>query len=545
MGIFGVSGISISIIIPTYNRATTIKTTIKSCLDQNIDEYEIIVVDDGSTDNTKEVVYSFDSSKVHYIYKEHSGAPEARNLGVFHAKGNYVLWIDSDDVFVPNVLSVYMKNIVDYPQVDVFYGYLLLMDDDLKYLRAASVYKDYVGFSKDKLISICLISNFIPNGGALVKKSLYEEYGGYASFFQRAQDYEFWSRVIETAKLKLIPKFVQCIRTHSNNLSSKKFDINYEVEVKKNMIKKYSKSELFPKLKSSKSEIMYEAIALLLEAYIMFLWGGFEESRDLIIKSLSLHEVARGYVMLGELYVLLKNPKEALIAFEKATALGMNENLVNLYISQIDHLEGSQSVDVYTFLKDKQVLSGSGGQTLDLYDLFHINTSVTQNKSILDVGFNPNLKDNWGKNAIQRTIIHPLADLYSVYIKQPNVVLQQSSYLDAKFSENSVDIVTCIGLLNVVGDPVGLINRYSRILKNDGIMYVSFDVNLPQGYGPFLPNNLTCDILDQCDMEPIDIFHYSFQLKGIDFEKLKNIVVVDKNHLHARIYAVLKKNVKN
>lgn len=94
--------ILISIIVPTYNRASLIGNTIKSLLEQNVDNFEIIVVDDGSTDNTKEVISSISDSRIKYVYKDNSERGATRNAGVKHARGTYVNFFDSDDLARPN-----------------------------------------------------------------------------------------------------------------------------------------------------------------------------------------------------------------------------------------------------------------------------------------------------------------------------------------------------------------------------------------------------------------------------------------------------------
>jgi glycosyltransferase involved in cell wall biosynthesis len=94
-----------SLIIPTYNRANFIAKAIQSCLEQEYTHVEILVIDDGSTDNTAQIVQQFTDSRIHYFYKENAERGAARNFGVKQAKGDYVFFLDSDDYLLPNHLS--------------------------------------------------------------------------------------------------------------------------------------------------------------------------------------------------------------------------------------------------------------------------------------------------------------------------------------------------------------------------------------------------------------------------------------------------------
>ena len=95
----------VTVIIPTYNRAKTIERSINSVLSQSYSNLELIVVDDGSSDNTKSVVENIDDSRVRYIWQNNSGACAARNNGINNARGEYIAFNDSDDTWKPNKLE--------------------------------------------------------------------------------------------------------------------------------------------------------------------------------------------------------------------------------------------------------------------------------------------------------------------------------------------------------------------------------------------------------------------------------------------------------
>ena len=106
--------IKVSVIIPTYNRGKLIGNSIKSVLNQTYKNLEIIVVDDGSTDNTKEEVEKIKDEKIRYIKLEkNGGAANARNIGIMNSTGRYISFQDSDDIMYPNKLEIQIKNLIN------------------------------------------------------------------------------------------------------------------------------------------------------------------------------------------------------------------------------------------------------------------------------------------------------------------------------------------------------------------------------------------------------------------------------------------------
>jgi len=109
----------VSVIIPTYNRAHCIKKSIKSVLNQSFSDIELIIVDDGSTDNTKEIINSFTDPRVKYVYQENAGACVARNHGIDIAIGDYIAFQDSDDTWHERKLEKQMDVLDRYPEIDI------------------------------------------------------------------------------------------------------------------------------------------------------------------------------------------------------------------------------------------------------------------------------------------------------------------------------------------------------------------------------------------------------------------------------------------
>ena len=120
----------VSVVMPAYNRASYIGEAIQSVLDQTYPDFELIAVDDGSADNTAEVVARFKDNRITYIHQANAGETAARNTGIAHASGELLGFLDSDDRMLPNALQV-MAGLLDArPDIDVAYGWFYMMDED-------------------------------------------------------------------------------------------------------------------------------------------------------------------------------------------------------------------------------------------------------------------------------------------------------------------------------------------------------------------------------------------------------------------------------
>ena len=102
-----------SVVIPTYNRAHLISDTIQSVIQQYFTDWELLLVDDGSEDNTKEVIEAISKTdkRIRYIYQENAERSAARNNGIKHAKGQYICFLDSDDQYLPNHFETFKHEI--------------------------------------------------------------------------------------------------------------------------------------------------------------------------------------------------------------------------------------------------------------------------------------------------------------------------------------------------------------------------------------------------------------------------------------------------
>jgi glycosyltransferase involved in cell wall biosynthesis len=188
----------VTVIIPTYNRAHLIKRAIKSVLNQTFQDFEIIVVDDGSTDNTEEVVKSFNDLRIKYIkHQKNLGASAARNTGIKNSKGEYIAFLDSDDEWLPEKLEKQMRY---FKKIEKRRGKLGLVycdsiwcdEEGRKIAVSNQIWKPKEGWVFKELLKNCFISTasvVICREDVLIKVGLFDRK------FTQSQDYELWIRL--------------------------------------------------------------------------------------------------------------------------------------------------------------------------------------------------------------------------------------------------------------------------------------------------------------------------------------------------------------
>jgi glycosyltransferase involved in cell wall biosynthesis len=134
-----------TIILPTYNRAHLISTAIESVIAQSVTDWELIVIDDGSTDNTKDVVFSFHDSRIMYGHQENKGRSIARNAGLQNARGTWICFLDSDDWYLEDHLEAFSKAMKEHPQAEMFKTGVTFQKEDGSILSESNFYSSNEG----------------------------------------------------------------------------------------------------------------------------------------------------------------------------------------------------------------------------------------------------------------------------------------------------------------------------------------------------------------------------------------------------------------
>lgn len=193
------SMIKYSVVIPTYNRAEIIGKAIESVLAQTIQNYEIIVVDDGSTDNTCEVLNSL-GVDIRYFRQTNQGPSEARNRGIIESRGQYVAFLDSDDLWYSNKLAKISEVIKEHPEAGLFYSDFSLTDKQGNKLRTERC-KHIVGDGYHQL----LLTNFIGTSTVVVKHECFDICGLFYEKLLARQDWDLWIRIAREFPIVHIP----------------------------------------------------------------------------------------------------------------------------------------------------------------------------------------------------------------------------------------------------------------------------------------------------------------------------------------------------
>ncbi|MEA3489873.1 MAG: glycosyltransferase family A protein [Candidatus Omnitrophota bacterium] len=192
-----------SVIIPTFNRKAFLETAVNSVLEQTCRDLELIVIDDGSTDSSGDMVLSHDDPRIIYIYQTNSGVSNARNRGLREAKGGFIAFLDSDDRWVPEKLEKTVKYIKAYPDIRIFHteevwyrGGKLLNQKEKHKKPSGRVYKNS--------LPLCCISI----STAVLKKDVFDSVGKFDENMQACEDYDLWLRATNRYEVKLIPEYL-------------------------------------------------------------------------------------------------------------------------------------------------------------------------------------------------------------------------------------------------------------------------------------------------------------------------------------------------
>jgi glycosyltransferase involved in cell wall biosynthesis len=263
----------VSVEMVTYNAEQYIGRAIESVLAQTYRNFELLIVDDGSTDRTRDVVSRYKDSRVRYIHQEHRNAASVRNRAIQEARGEYILCVDSDDFVSVDYLEKMVMCAQKEAAADFYYPSRLTLVDGEGNPSGQSW--EYLGFSDNRELPAFLFANGyspIPNPGSLIRKALFERIGGYEDL-DTVEDFVFLCRNALKIRFMRVDEHSDYFYRRINTGLSQRFETRSKItaRVLREMVVMYKPEELWPDLSQVKS------ISLRKQMYYKFLMATFNK----------------------------------------------------------------------------------------------------------------------------------------------------------------------------------------------------------------------------------------------------------------------------
>lgn len=207
----------VSVIIPTYNYAHYLKYAVESVLAQTYPDLEVLVIDDGSTDGTQELMKPY-LGKIRYFYKPNGGTPSALNFGISKSSGDYIAWLSADDVFFPEKIVRQVALMEQEQGAGFSYTSFAVIDGEGKYQY--EIHSQYYP-EKKELLSKLLEGCFINGSTVMMRRKALEQSGWFDESLPQAHDYELWFRMLRYYGCTFLDEILLSYRWHGANMSSR------------------------------------------------------------------------------------------------------------------------------------------------------------------------------------------------------------------------------------------------------------------------------------------------------------------------------------
>lgn len=217
----------VSVIIPCYNRKAYIRETVDSVLNQTYSNIELICVDDGCTDGTREILdsYADDITVLEHPGRVNKGQSAAINLGMRNATGKYIAILDSDDLFAPEKIEKQIKYLEADLEIGVVYSNGYGIDANGKKLYSFYNHDHIEKSDPERVLMDCYF--LVPNN-SLIRKSAFESAGEFDEKLRSAQDHDMAIRLAEVTKLGYLDEYLFYYRRHQDSISNKRADLRWK-----------------------------------------------------------------------------------------------------------------------------------------------------------------------------------------------------------------------------------------------------------------------------------------------------------------------------
>ncbi len=199
----------ISVVLPVYNCPDYIGVAIKSILDQTFENFEFVIIDDGSTDNTPEIIQTFTDPRIRFFQQQNQGLAATLNRGIELARGKYIARQDQDDISMPERLAKQVKYLDSHPECGMVGTWAEIWEEEKKTERAIRPPGDNAILQYE-----LLFKNPFVHSSMMLRKSALEQVGGYSTDRERQppEDYELWLRIAHEYEVANIPEILQIYR---------------------------------------------------------------------------------------------------------------------------------------------------------------------------------------------------------------------------------------------------------------------------------------------------------------------------------------------
>ena len=225
----------VSVIIPNYNYARYVGDAIESVMVQTYSYFELIVVDNGSTDNSKQVLEEFGnkySPRLRVIFQDNRGQAGSRNRGIEESKGDLIAFLDADDVWMPNKLEEQVKLLVD-PEVGLVYSSYWISDQNLKKIKIqkAEYRGDVLKYFATKAYTAVVVGG---ESNAIIRKECFDKVGYFDTDLEESTGWDMYRRIASCFHLDYVDLPLMKYRIHGNNLHKTNSVIYKQLELQAN-----------------------------------------------------------------------------------------------------------------------------------------------------------------------------------------------------------------------------------------------------------------------------------------------------------------------
>jgi glycosyltransferase involved in cell wall biosynthesis len=227
---------SVSVIIPTYNRAHTLSRAIDSVLSQTLPPMEIIVIDDGSEDDTSRLM-SKQYGQCTYHYQANQGVSSARNLGIEMARGEWIALLDSDDRWLPKKLQLQLESLTRSPRYRLCHTEELWLRNGIR-VNQMRKHKKSGGMIFQRCLALCVISP----SSVLLHRTLFEDFGDFDTRLPACEDYDLWLRICASEEVLFINEpLIEKYGGHPDQLSRRHWGMDrFRVQAILNLIENHT-----------------------------------------------------------------------------------------------------------------------------------------------------------------------------------------------------------------------------------------------------------------------------------------------------------------